>query len=117
MSGCAQFPKIIENVFITKQINEAGIYELNLFQGGREVRVVVDDFIPCNQFGKAAFSSNHGKEIWVMILEKAYAKLHGSYSRLSFSSLLLTHTIRFKLGISRICISRFNWSFNKVHSS
>lgn len=82
MSGCAQFPKFIEDIFITKHINESGIYELKLFQGNKEVRVIVDDYIPCQENGKVAFSSNHGNEIWVMILEKAYAKLHGSYSRL-----------------------------------
>lgn len=45
--------------------------------------VVVDDWIPCEARGKPAFAtSRKGNELWVSILEKAYAKLHGSYEAL-----------------------------------
>ena len=40
--------------------------------------MTVDDLIPCID-GKPAFSRNRGNELWVMIMEKAYAKLYGSY--------------------------------------
>lgn len=82
VAGTAQYPKLIENIFITKQQNEAGIYELCLYVGGSATRVVIDDFIPCKEWGAPAFTSNHGTELWAMLLEKAYAKIHGSYSRL-----------------------------------
>jgi hypothetical protein len=43
----------------------------------------VDDWIPCEGRGKPAFAtSRKGNELWVSILEKAYAKLHGSYEAL-----------------------------------
>lgn len=42
--------------------------------------VVVDDYIPVNQQGDPLFAKPAaGREIWVMILEKCWAKLHGSY--------------------------------------
>ncbi len=45
--------------------------------------MVVDDWIPCEGQGKPAFAtSRKGNELWVSILEKAYAKLHGSYEAL-----------------------------------
>jgi hypothetical protein len=45
--------------------------------------VVVDDWIPCESPGKPAFAtSKKQNELWVSILEKAYAKLHGSYEAL-----------------------------------
>ncbi|PHT29273.1 Calpain-type cysteine protease DEK1 [Capsicum baccatum] len=50
---------------------------------GRLVPVVVDDWIPCESPGKPAFAtSRKGNEMWVSLLEKAYAKLHGSYEAL-----------------------------------
>lgn len=55
---------------------------MNTLQG-EWVPVVVDDWIPCESPGKPAFAtSRKGNELWVSILEKAYAKLHGSYEAL-----------------------------------
>ena len=44
--------------------------------------VTVDDFFPCRPFKGPAFSCNHDLEMWVLLIEKAYAKLHGSYNAL-----------------------------------
>lgn len=45
--------------------------------------MVVDDWIPCELSGKPAFATSKKKnELWVSLLEKAYAKLHGSYEAL-----------------------------------
>ena len=41
----------------------------------------MDDYIPCHR-GKPCFSNAHGNELWVLLLEKAWAKLHGSYERI-----------------------------------
>ncbi|KAF5930090.1 hypothetical protein HYC85_030963 [Camellia sinensis] len=50
---------------------------------GEWVPVVIDDWIPCESPGKPAFAtSRKGNELWVSILEKAYAKLHGSFEAL-----------------------------------
>ena len=43
--------------------------------------VVIDDQFPCFN-DEAAFSKAHGPELWVLILEKAWAKIHGSYERI-----------------------------------
>jgi len=43
--------------------------------------VVVDDWIPVTRNNKPAFSSNKDQEMWVILLEKAWAKLHGTYAR------------------------------------
>ena len=44
--------------------------------------VVVDDYLPVNpDDGKPAFASCRESEIWVSLLEKAWAKLHGTYAR------------------------------------
>ncbi|KAM7259566.1 hypothetical protein ACFE04_015307 [Oxalis oulophora] len=73
----------ISNVIITPEYNEEGIYTVRFCIQGEWVPVVVDDWIPCESPGKPAFAtSKKGNEVWVSILEKAYAKLHGSYEAL-----------------------------------
>lgn len=46
------------------------------------MKVVLDDFIPCTFDGFPAFTQNKGPELWVIFLEKAWAKVHGSYERI-----------------------------------
>ncbi|XP_057954854.1 calpain-type cysteine protease DEK1 [Malania oleifera] len=73
----------ISEVIITPEYNEEGIYTVRFCIQGEWVPVVVDDWIPCESPGKPAFAtSRKGSELWVSILEKAYAKLHGSYEAL-----------------------------------
>lgn len=73
----------ISDVMITPEFNEEGIYTVRFCIQGEWVPVVVDDWIPCEARGKPAFAtSRKGNELWVSILEKAYAKLHGSYEAL-----------------------------------
>ena len=68
-------------MFVTKEINKAGIYMVKFFINGQDTPVIVDDFLPVNANGKPAFASCRDGEIWVSLLEKAWAKLHGTYAR------------------------------------
>ncbi|KNA16830.1 hypothetical protein SOVF_085410 [Spinacia oleracea] len=73
----------ISEVIITPEYNEEGIYTVRFCIQGEWVPVIVDDWIPCEAPGKPAFAtSRKGNELWVSVLEKAYAKLHGSYEAL-----------------------------------
>ncbi|XP_038983004.1 calpain-type cysteine protease ADL1-like [Phoenix dactylifera] len=73
----------ISEVIITPEYNEEGIYTVRFCIQGEWVPVVVDDWIPCESPGKPAFATSKKlSELWVSILEKAYAKLHGSYEAL-----------------------------------
>jgi len=48
--------------------------------------VIVDDLFPCyGKYGNYTPAFNHTKsnELWVMILEKAWAKIHGGYMNIS----------------------------------
>ena len=71
---------LIARLFETNRTNSAGIYRVRLCKNGEWQSVTIDDLIPCDSStNKPVFSENNGPELWVVLLEKAYAKLHGSY--------------------------------------
>ena len=69
------------SMFITDRTNEYGLYAISLVKNGEVKEVVIDDYFPC-QDGSPCFSKANGNELWVLILEKCWAKLHGSYERI-----------------------------------
>ena len=79
VSILAQRPPLIERLFVTKEWNKEGIYRLKICKDGEWIDVTIDDYFPCEVYGSPIFASFHSGELWVMLLEKAYAKIHGSY--------------------------------------
>lgn len=83
LSSLAERPGMVKRLFITKDYNKEGIYKIKICKNGEWVTVTIDDYIPCRYNGGPMFSRGAGSELWVMLMEKAYAKLHGSYQALS----------------------------------
>lgn len=71
--------KLVERLFESKEYNETGFYKVKLCKDGQWQHVTVDDYFPCYVNGGPIFTFGEGNELWVMLLEKAYAKLFGSY--------------------------------------
>ena len=73
-------PDKLRALLLTKEADGSGRYEVQFYKMGQPVTLFVDDWVPCNGAdGPPAFSSSNSDELWVLILEKAWAKLHGSY--------------------------------------
>ena len=82
LSAMAEFPDRIQALIETKTVNAAGIYMLKFFINGIETPVVVDDHLPViGGSVQPTFAHNKNGELWVALLEKGWAKLHGSYAR------------------------------------
>ena len=81
LSVLSEKPQRIKNLFLSDKQNKFGIYGMKICKNGEWKEVVVDDYIPCYK-GDPAFSKANGNELWVILLEKAWAKLHGNYERI-----------------------------------
>ena len=80
----------------TDKVNDVGIYQVQLYINGMFRSVVVDDYVPVDKdSGQPGFCRAKDQEVWAIILEKAWAKLHGNYIKStrgvpSFASFHLT---------------------------
>jgi calpain-15 len=82
LSSLAEMPYLVERLFITQKYNKDGLYRVKLCKNGEWVEVTIDDYFPCSELGGPIFSRSNGNELWVLLLEKAYAKIHGNYCSL-----------------------------------
>ena len=91
LASCAVGEKdvLIRDLIVEEGLG-VGVFGVKFFIRGRWVTVPVDDYFPCVPWGdqwKPIFASpstgeqqsGGEKEIWPMVFEKAWAKLHGSY--------------------------------------
>ena len=84
ISSIAEFEHRIKRLFINDKPNREGVYGVKLFDCGEWKDIIIDDYFPCDPEADnlPAFTLGNSEEIWVMILEKAWAKIHGSYENI-----------------------------------
>jgi calpain-15 len=79
ISEYARTPKKIVDIFAYYDL-ELGFYVLRFYTDGKPNYIVVDDYFPCSSVSQQPlFSKPIGNEIWVLLIEKAWAKVIGSY--------------------------------------
>lgn len=89
ISSVAKNPHLISRLFRSKKKNNFGYFEVVLFIDGEWQVVVIDDYFLVyknrdqNNIEASFVCSNpKGKELWTLILEKAWAKVNGSYKNI-----------------------------------
>ena len=95
VTALMEYPIFLKSIFATQEINNYGIYGVNLCKDGKYKPYIIDDFFPCdNKLSIECFSKGSKNTIWLQILEKCYAKAYGAYSNIEFKNIdLILHDI------------------------
>ncbi|EAR84269.2 calpain family cysteine protease (macronuclear) [Tetrahymena thermophila SB210] len=95
IASLAEWPDRIRNLFSLDKPNPYGCHCVKICDKGEWREVIVDQFFPCVSAARGpSFTKGNGAEIWVMLLEKAWAKINGSYDQI-------------EAGLTRECLHDF----------
>jgi len=87
LSAIASHPDdFVETLFVddTDEGLDVGRLTVQFYRFGTWIKITIDTLIPCDSKSRIPIfgRSLRGNEVWVVLLEKAYAKLQGSYARM-----------------------------------
>ena len=84
IGSLCKFPKLINRLFYSKEKTKEHEYGIYIFINGLWELVLVDDYFPYSgsYFKQFAFGSSRGNELWLSLLEKAWAKINGCYAKI-----------------------------------
>lgn len=107
-------PELIENLFPIKTINDEGVFVVRLWLCGGYENIIIDGTFPCRR-APAGFStflyghSTSGNCLWPSIIEKAFAKVHGSYASISAGTTAEAFTTLTGLPVQTFHIGSKEW--------
>jgi hypothetical protein len=79
MGSLSEFPEILKETFVTKEVNKAGIYAIRFYIRGKPWHITVDDEMLFYQDELNFARLGDNKSIWGPIVEKAWAKMKGTF--------------------------------------
>ena len=75
VAAIVESPHLVRKLFVTDEINEAGVYCVKLCKDGAWQHVLLDGVFPVNSGGALAYAQPSRGQLWAMLIEKAFAKL------------------------------------------
>jgi hypothetical protein len=83
LSSISEYKDRIKRIFLSKSPNNSGMYCMALCVTGIWEDIILDDMFPCTPNNtELAFNRSKSDELWVMLVEKAWAKVHGGYNNI-----------------------------------
>jgi hypothetical protein len=84
LGSLCRYPELIEKLFYSKEKTKEHLYGIYLYLHGNKKLVLVDDYLPYKGkvFKLCAMSKSEENELWVSLIEKAWAKVNGQYIRI-----------------------------------
>ena len=82
LSAMAEYPSRLGDIYLNDNSNKYGAYAMKIYVAGVPQEVIVDDYFPCYGDRKTPtplFSKPKGKELWVLLAEKVWAKIYNNY--------------------------------------
>ena len=114
VANLCKFPGLIRKLFKTSTTNKDGFYEIILIIDGKPQIVIVDDYLPAlKRTKRPVYAQSKGNEIWVMLLEKAWAKVNGGYANII--SGLPSEAIEFLTGLGSLVYDTENRDIDDIN--
>ena len=83
IAAMCEFPRLISQTILSTDVSPDGIYQILMFIDGEFQIVYVDDYFPCIKGTNVLyFAKPNSFELWVILLEKAWAKVNGGYANI-----------------------------------
>ncbi|XP_040081629.1 calpain-13 [Oryx dammah] len=89
LGASTQSPLYLQKILMDQSFSYqyAGIFHFRFWRCGQWVEVVIDDRLPVLNNEYLFVKPRNKREFWPCLLEKAYAKFHGSYANLHYGYL------------------------------
>ena len=104
LSALTEMPYLIYQIFRTKEKNDQGFFEIVLYIDGEWQVVIIDDFfvtVKGTSPPELKFAKRNGRELWAIILEKAWAKVNGGYLNTVGVSLSRSYLLLLRLQLKK----------------
>ncbi|CAF4044824.1 unnamed protein product [Rotaria sp. Silwood2] len=74
--------RLLEHILLTKTVNNEAVYLVRICPNGLWKTIIVDDYFHCTKQNHIVFTQAKRRQLYVPLIEKACAKLFGSYAAL-----------------------------------
>ena len=84
LGSLCSYPEFFNKLMFSDEVSENHFYGIYLYINGKWKLVLLDDFFPykIGTIKEMCFSKSVQNEIWVSLVEKAWAKVNGCYARI-----------------------------------